>query len=72
MRDSRYSLVPHLSLLYADIPLAAKKMAARAVLLDREEMHFDEVKIVVPDPVAGWRDTRRWQTLFRVGLHSCA
>jgi putative hydrolase of the HAD superfamily len=72
VRDSGYALAPHLSLLYADMPLAAKNMAARAVRLDREEMRFDAVKLVVPDPVAGWRDTRRWQTLFRVGLHPCA
>lgn len=68
IQDSGYELSPHLSLLYADLPLAAKEMAARMVLLDREEMRFDGVKIVVPDPVAGWRDTMRWQTLFRVGL----
>jgi len=66
--DSGYVLVPHLSLLYADMPLAAKEMAARTVSLDREEMRFDEVKIVAPDPVTGWSDARRWQTLFRVRL----
>ncbi len=66
--DSGYVFVPHLSLLYADMPLAAKEMAARTVSLDREEMHFDEVKIVAPDPVTGWSDARRWQTLFRVRL----
>lgn len=68
MHDSGYVLAPHLSLLYADLPLAAKKMAARTVRLDREEMRFDTVKIVVPDPVAGWQDTMRWETLFRTGL----
>ncbi len=70
VRDSGYELAPHLSLLYADIPLATKKMAARTVRPDREEMRFDAVTIVVPDPVAGWRDTKRWQTLLRVGLPS--
>ncbi len=68
VRDSSYELAPHLSLLYADIPLATKKMAARTVRLNLEDLCFDAVKIVVPDPVAGWRDTKRWQTLFRVGL----
>lgn len=67
-RDSGYELVPHLSLLYSDIPLAAKEMAARTVSLDRGEMRFDEVKIVAPDPVTGWSDARRWQTLFRARL----
>lgn len=65
---SGYVLMPHLSLLYADMPLTAKEMAARTVSLDRQEMRFDELKIVAPDPVAGWSDTRRWQTLFRVRL----
>jgi putative hydrolase of the HAD superfamily len=67
-RDSGYELVPHLSLLYADIPLAAKEMAARTVWLDRGEMRFDGMKIVVPDPVSGWSDTGRWRTLVRLGL----
>lgn len=71
-RDSGYELVPHLSLLYADIPLAAKEMAAGTVSLDREEMRFDDVKIVAPDPVTGWRDAMRWQTLFRVRLGETA
>lgn len=66
--DSGYVLMPHLSLLYADMPLAAKEMAARTVSLDRQEMRFDELKIVAPDPVTGWSDARRWQTLFRVRL----
>ncbi|RNC72713.1 MAG: hypothetical protein ED859_01770 [Desulfuromonadales bacterium] len=66
--DSGYELVPHLSLLYAEMPLAVKEMAARTVALDRREMRFDEVKIVAPDPVTGWSDAKRWQTLFRVRL----
>lgn len=66
--DSGYVLVPHLSLLYADMPLEAKEMAAGTLFLDQEEMLFDEVKIVAPDPVTGWSDARRWQTLFRVRL----
>ncbi|QSV46209.1 HAD-IA family hydrolase [Geobacter benzoatilyticus] len=66
--DSGHVLMPHLSLLYADMPLAAKEMAARTVSLDRQEMRFDELKIVAPDPVTGWSDARRWQTLFRVRL----
>lgn len=67
-QDSGYLLVPHLSLFYADLPLAAKETAARTVALDRQEMRFDQVKIVVPDPVTGWSDARRWQTLFRLRL----
>lgn len=67
-RDSGYVLVPHLSLLYADIPLAAKEMAASTVSLDRSEMRFDRLKIVAPDPVTGWSDAKRWRTLFGVRL----
>lgn len=67
-QDSGYMLEPHLSLLYADMSLAEKEMAARAVSLDRGEMRFDELKIVAPDPAAGWSDAMGWQTLFRVLL----
>lgn len=31
-------------------------------------MRFDELKIVAPDPAAGWSDAMGWQTLFRVLL----
>ena len=65
---SDYRFEPHLSLLYAEMPLAEKEMAARSVTLDRSEIRFREVKIVTPDPVGGWIDTRRWKTLFRVRL----
>ncbi|HTP66248.1 MAG TPA: HAD-IA family hydrolase [Geobacteraceae bacterium] len=66
---SGYELAPHLSLLYADLPLAAKEILARGISLDRGEFRFDEVKLVTPLNLAEWwRDTGKWQTLCRFRL----
>src|SRR6266545_572877 len=46
--DSGYRLFPHLSLLYADIPLAEKESLARSISLERGEKLFDRVKVVTP------------------------
>ena len=63
---SLYLLAPHLSLLYADLPLKEKEALARLTSLDRCELRFDEVKIVTPlNRVEGWRDTTQWQTIYR-------
>jgi putative hydrolase of the HAD superfamily len=63
---SPYGLSPHLSLLYADLPLKEKEALARLTSLDRCELLFDEVKIVTPlNRVEGWRDTVQWQTIYR-------
>lgn len=59
---------PHLSLLYAELSLAVKQQAARSVVLDRQRLRFDELRIVVPDPAAGWGDPLRWQSLFHTRL----
>lgn len=67
--DSGYRLVPHLSLLYAELPLAETEAMARRTALDRSEILFDRVKIVVPrNPDQGWRDTGRWETMFSATL----
>ena len=67
--DAGYRLEPHLSLLYAELPLAAKEMAARTIGLDRDRIRFDELQIVTPENLSdGWRDTKRWRILFRVRL----
>lgn len=63
---------PHLSLLYAELPLAEKQQAARTVILDRQRLSFDELRIVVPDPAAGWGDPRHWQSLFHARLGQTA
>lgn len=66
---SRYELAPHLSLLYAELPLGDKEALAAGMVLDRCELHFDEVKIVTPlNRVQGWRDTMQWQTIYRKKL----
>lgn len=67
--ESGYELVPHLSLLYSDMPLRDKRALAKTLIPDRAVIHFDAVKIVTPrNPKEGWRDTAQWQTLFRVSL----
>jgi putative hydrolase of the HAD superfamily len=66
---SSYVLRPHLSLLYADLPLKEKDELARRTLVDHDKISFDEVKIVTPlNNVQGWRDTMRWQTIYRTKL----
>ncbi len=66
---SGYDLFPHLSLLYIDMPLRDKQALAKRVVPDRDLIYFDEVKIVTPRNLKeGWRDTRQWQTLLRMGL----
>jgi putative hydrolase of the HAD superfamily len=64
--SSPYLLAPHLSLLYADLPLGEKEALAAKTRLDRSELHFDEVKIVTPlNREEGWRDTMQWRTIYR-------
>jgi putative hydrolase of the HAD superfamily len=63
--DSGYRLMPHLSLLYADLPAGVKE----ALVLDLQpgpEILFDEVRLVSPkDPEKGWLDTPGWRTIGR-------
>ncbi|HET6420768.1 MAG TPA: 2'-5' RNA ligase family protein [Geobacteraceae bacterium] len=67
--ESGYELVPHLSLLYSEMPLTEKQALAKRVIPDREVILFSSVKIVTPrNPKEGWRDTGQWQTLFRILL----
>jgi len=64
-----YEFAPHLSLLYADLPLGEKEALTARTLIDRSELHFDQVKIVTPlNRVEGWRDTMQWQTINRTKL----
>jgi len=64
-----YEFAPHLSLLYADLPLGEKEALTARTLIDRSELHFDQVKIVTPlNRVEGWRDTMQWQTINRAKL----
>lgn len=67
--DSGYVLIPHLSLLYCDMPLAGKEAMARRIDLDREEILFGRVKVVAPQNLREeWRDVDGWQTLFSMKL----
>ena len=61
--------LPHLSLLYLEMPLVEKEATALRLLLDRTEFNFDSLKVVTPANIQeGWRDTHRWKTLFRAAL----
>lgn len=71
--DSGYRLIPHLSLLYSEIPIAEKEALARRIVLEREEILFDQVKVVVPRNLdEGWRDTGQWHTLCRQKMRGTA
>ena len=64
--ESGYVLAPHLSLLYKDMPVHEKETLSRMVELEREEIHFDMVKIMTPaNQSAGWKDAKQWKTLYR-------
>jgi putative hydrolase of the HAD superfamily len=66
---SPYRLAPHLSLLYADLPLGEKEALAAEIHLDHCLFRFDEVRIVTPlNRVEGWRDTMGWQAIYRTKL----
>lgn len=66
---SPYGLSPHLSILYAELPLREKEALAARIHIARCELSFDEVRIVTPlNRVEGWRDTMQWQTIYRVKL----
>jgi putative hydrolase of the HAD superfamily len=70
---SGYELHPHLSLLYADIPLTEKEILAQEVALPRREFTFDRVKLVTPgNSIEGWRDTISWETLLELELTGSA
>ena len=61
--------LPHLSLLYHEMPLEEKMALAAGIVLDRHTLRFDRVKIVTPgNSDAGWRDTLNWDTLASFGL----
>lgn len=68
-KESGYRLVPHMSLLYKEMPLTQKEALAKRVSFDREEVLFDCLKLVTPENrLEGWRDTACWKSLLRVSL----
>lgn len=68
-RPDNVAFLPHLSLLYQEMPLAEKEAMARRLVLDRTEITFDSLKVVTPANLQeGWRDTFSWKILFQVAL----
>ena len=56
-RTSSYHLFPHLSLLYADLPLQEKRALAETESLPYTELRFDRAQLVHPrDPELGWHN----------------
>ena len=47
------------------MPVEEKAALARSVVLDRQAVLFDRVKVVAPNnPAEGWRDIAGWRTLW--------
>ena len=67
--DSGYRLAPHLSLLYRDMPLSEKQALAQGMHFACDSMSFDRISIATPgNSTEGWRDTTRWNTVWRTVL----
>ena len=63
-RPDNGGFLPHLSLLYREMPLAEKEALVQGLNLDRTALIFDRLKVVTPSNIQeGWRDTRSWKTL---------
>lgn len=66
----RYDLQPHLSLLYTDLPLEAKREIATRVPFVPCRILFDELAVVNPGPAGDWRGIARWETEFTLLLRA--
>ena len=67
---SEYHLDPHLSLLYADLPLSTKQDLANELAPPLEEIRFDRIRIVGhPSPVESQEDIADFQDLAEVIFH---
>ena len=68
--SSEYRLDPHLSLLYADLPLPTKQNLAHELAPPLEEIRFDRIRIVGhPSPVESQEDIADFQDLAEVIFH---
>ncbi len=67
---SEYLLDPHLSLLYADLPLSTKQNLAHELLPPLEEIRFDRIRIVEhPSPVESQEDIADFQDIAERVFH---
>jgi 2'-5' RNA ligase len=58
-----YTLEPHLSLIYKDIPLDQKRTAMLRFIVSIATVTFDTVKIMTPSE-KGWDDVLSWTELY--------
>lgn len=64
-----YVLQPHLSLIYADMPVAMKEAIGREIRIEARTIEFDEAAAVTPgNAEQGWRDVTAWREVLRVKL----
>ena len=64
--DSVYRLIPHLSLLYLNLPVDKKMVIAGEVRLPRRSIVFDRIALVSPgNQQDGWLDVASWVEWFR-------
>ncbi|HWI40373.1 MAG TPA: hypothetical protein VNX25_02665 [Verrucomicrobiae bacterium] len=71
-REKERPFLPHLSLLYAEMPLVRKEEIAAGVCVP-PTLTFDRLKIVtLRDPDRGWGDFRGWETLREIPLSGVA
>jgi 2'-5' RNA ligase len=60
---------PHVSLLYAKMPLSQKKALAESLDIPLASIVFDTIKIISPENrTRGWFDITSWKTLFEMKL----
>jgi Cyclic phosphodiesterase-like protein len=63
-----YTLEPHLSLIYKDIPLDQKRMAMLRFIVSIATVTFDTVTVMTPSD-KGWDDVLSWTELDRHTLN---
>jgi 2'-5' RNA ligase len=60
-----YEFMPHLSLLYKDMPLQDKQRLAGATRIDMETIDFEGIWVTTPGSEQhGWKDVGRWGTVL--------
>lgn len=62
-----YTLEPHLSLMYKDIPIEQKRLAMLRFIVSVQTITFDTIKVVMPSP-QGWTDVAHWTEQYRYSL----
>lgn len=68
-REEERPFVPHVSLMYKEMPLKEKERLAAVIRPWGEEMFFNRLQVTVLDePKGDWSDVGRWRRLFSARL----